>query len=180
MVTIPPLYGWKTDVFRPFFVWDLSAMPKNRTYNPWETCWDKTVSNFGAEAENQTYAPRVSCFANVDPNFVAKPRNRTHDTLVTMDVTLLFLGQFSSVLPLFGVARKMQDNGHHPTPLWLKKGRKFFLSPAQVACLGIKLMTLLGLRFNSRSQHLIFVTRLSYSTLPGPGIELMTLCSQWT
>ena len=61
------------------------------------------MSKFGAEAENQTYAPRVSCFANVDPNFVAEPGNRTHDTLVTMDVTLLFLGRFSSVIPLFGV-----------------------------------------------------------------------------
>ena len=55
-----------------------------------------------------------------------------------------------------------------------------FLSPTQVACLGIELITLWGLRFNSRSWHLSFVTRLSYSTFPGPGIELMTLWTQWT
>ena len=81
------------------------------------------MSKFGAEAENRTYAPRVSCFANVDTNFVAEPGNRTHDTLVTMDVTLLFLGQFSSVLPLFGVGRKMLRNGHHPSYLGLKNVR---------------------------------------------------------
>ena len=133
MVTIPPLCGWKTDVLRPFFVWDLSAMPKNRTYTPWVTCWDNTVSKFFAEAENRTYAPRVSCFANVDPNFVAEPGNRTHDTLVTMDVTLLFLGQFSSVVPLFGVGRKMLHNGHHPTSLRLKNGRF-----SSVFCLKLK------------------------------------------
>ena len=85
------------------------------------------MSKFGAKAENRTYAPRVSCFANVDPNFVAEPGNRTHDTVVTMDVTLLFLGQFSSVLPLFGVAREMQDNGHHPTHLSLKNERFSFV-----------------------------------------------------
>ena len=84
-------------------------------------------------AENRTYAPRVSCFANVDPNFVAEPGNRTHDTLVTMDVTLLFLGQFSSVIPLFGVGRKMLHNGHHPTSLRLKNGRF-----SSVFCLRLK------------------------------------------
>ena len=94
-------------------------MPKNRTYAP----LDNTVSKFGAEAKNRTYAPRVSCFANVDPNFVAEPGNRTHDTLVTMDVTLSFLGRFSSVIPLFGVGRKMLHNGHHPSSLGLKNGR---------------------------------------------------------
>ena len=74
------------------------------------------MSKFGAEAKNRTYAPRVSCFANVDPNFVAEPGNRTHDTLVTMDVTLLFLGRFSSVLPLFGGTKNARQwTSSHPS-----------------------------------------------------------------
>ena len=43
-----------------------------------------------------------------------------------MLLTSLFLGQFSSVIPFFGVVRRAEQDGHNVTPLGLKNGR--FLS----------------------------------------------------
>ena len=43
-----------------------------------------------------------------------------------MDLTSMFLGRFSSVIPFFGVVRRAEQDGHNVIPLGLENGR--FLS----------------------------------------------------
>ena len=121
-----------------------------------------------------------------------------------MDLTLLVLCRFSSVLPLFGVERKMLHNGHHASPLGLKNGRfstilglistvspwlwvwevngsNFYVPGPIFKCLTI----VWGSTRNATQwapfhpsivkKRTFFVRFLSLTWVPWPGIELMTL-----